>query len=240
MHPSIKADTSRAMTHSLNKPSEFRLYGRSVGKALSARQQKLIDEVLPRIDLPLDGVIDPNEFNPGKAAQALEIGFGGGEHLAGQAKLNPDCGYIGIEPFLNGVAKALTHVEEGRLDNVRIHRGDARESLGQMTDASFDKIYLMFPDPWPKLRHTKRRFVQQATRDHFARLLKPGGRLRIATDVKIYIDHVMMQMTDDARFVWTTEQASDWRVPPEDHVQTRYESKNLGDCKPVWMDFIRT
>ena len=239
MHLGVKADTSPAMAHNLNKSSEFRLYGRSVGKALSARQKSLIDELLPRLDLPLTGRINPNDFNPGKSFQVLEIGFGGGEHLAGQARLHPDRGYIGIEPFLNGVAKALTHVEEGGLKNVRIHRGDARETLQQMTDQSFDQIYLMFPDPWPKLRHAKRRFVQAATRDHFARLLKPGGRLRIATDVKIYVDHVMMQMVRDDRFAWTTKTAANWRVPPADHVQTRYESKNLGDCKPIWMDFIR-
>jgi tRNA (guanine-N7-)-methyltransferase len=239
MHLDGKADTSLAMAQNLNTPSEFRLYGRSVGKALSARQQKLIDELLPRLDLPLTGSIDPNDFNTDRRSQVLEIGFGGGEHLAGQALRNPDSGFIGIEPFLNGVAKALTHVEEGNLDNVRIHRGDARETLQQMTDQSFDHIYLMFPDPWPKVRHTKRRFVQAATRDHFARLLKPGGRLRIATDVKIYIDHVMTQMVHDTRFEWTSKRASDWRQPPDDHVQTRYESKNLGDCKPVWMDFIR-
>lgn len=238
MHLDVKADTSPAMARNLNTPSEFRLYGRSVGKALSARQQKLIDEFLPELDLPLTGSINPDDFNPGKSAQVLEIGFGGGEHLAGQARLHPDWGFIGIEPFLNGVAKALTHVEEGELKNVRIHRGDARETLQQMTDQSFDQIYLMFPDPWPKVRHAKRRFVQSATRDHFARLLKPGGRLRIATDVKVYIDHVITQMVPDKRFDWTTKMAADWRVPPVDHVQTRYESKNLGDCRPVWMDFI--
>jgi tRNA (guanine-N7-)-methyltransferase len=218
---------------------EFRLYGRVVGKALSARQTALVDDLLPRIDLPQDGPIDPAVLNKNKRAQALEIGFGGGEHLAGQAQANPDTGYIGIEPFLNGVAKALTHVEERQLDNVCIHRGDARMCLSRMVDGGFDQIYLMFPDPWPKTRHTKRRFVQQATRDQFARLLKPGGRLRIATDVKVYADHVMMQMAGDARFVWTAARATDWRVAPVDHVMTRYESKNLGDCKPVWMDFIR-
>jgi tRNA (guanine-N7-)-methyltransferase len=220
-------------------PPVFRLYGRVVGKALSARQAGLVNDLLPSLDLPESGPIDPTALNPGKSAQALEIGFGGGEHLAGQAQINPDIGYIGIEPFLNGVAKALTHVEERQLDNVRIHRGDARMCLSRMVDGGFDQIYLLFPDPWPKARHTKRRFVQQATRDQFARLLKPGGRLRIATDVKIYADHVMMQMAGDARFEWTANGAADWSVAPADHVSTRYESKNLGDCKPVWMDFVR-
>jgi len=227
------------MTRSRQIPSEFRLYGRSVGKALSSRQQKLVDETLPRINLPESGEIDPDSLNPGKTTQILEIGFGGGEHLAGQAAMHREAGYIGIEPFLNGVAKALTHVEEGGLDNVRIHRGDARDDLPRMKAGSFDRIFLMFPDPWPKLRHTKRRFVQQATRDQFARILKPGGKLRIATDVKIYADHVMMQMAQDDRFEWTAQKADDWRIAPADHIQTRYESKNLGDCAPVFMDFVR-
>jgi tRNA (guanine-N7-)-methyltransferase len=218
---------------------EFRLYGRVVGKALSARQTALVNELLPRIDLPATGLIDPTILNPQKKAQALEIGFGGGEHLAGQAQANPEIGYIGIEPFLNGVAKALTHVEERQLGNVCIHRGDARMCLSRMVDAGFDQIFLLFPDPWPKTRHTKRRFVQQTTRDQFARLLKRGGRLRIATDVKVYADHVMMQMVDDERFEWTANSVADWSVAPTDHISTRYESKNLGDCKPVWMDFVR-
>ena len=221
-----------------NRPG-FRLFGRAQGKPLSARQQGLVDELLPTIDVPGDVIIDAWELNPKCAKQILEIGFGGGEHLAAQAERHPDTGYIGIEPFLNGVAKALTYIEEGDLKNVRIHRGDAREVLPRFADASLDRIFLLFPDPWHKKRHAKRRFVQETTRDHFARILKPGGQLRIATDVKSYADHCMIELTGDDRFEWLATDADDWRVPPADHIQTRYESKNLGDCAPVWMDFVR-
>ena len=217
----------------------FRLFGRAQGKPLSARQQGLVDNLLPRIGLPEGGTIDPAALLPQSRTHVLEIGFGGGEHLAAQARAHPETGYIGIEPFLNGVAKALTYVETDGLKNVRMARADARELLPRFAEASLDRIFLLFPDPWHKKRHAKRRFVQPDTRDAFARLLKPGGRLRIATDVKSYADHCMIELTGDDRFDWQASAADDWRVPPADHIRTRYEEKNLGDCAPVFMDFVR-
>ncbi|MHA6287823.1 tRNA (guanosine(46)-N7)-methyltransferase TrmB [Maricaulis sp. CAU 1757] len=217
----------------------FRLFGRSQGKPLSPRQQRLVDDKLPTIDLPQAGIIDPASLLPDATARILEIGFGGGEHLAAQAARHPEYGYIGIEPFLNGVAKALTYVDEQGLENVRLHRGDARDVLPRFAEASLDRIFLLFPDPWHKKRHAKRRFVQPETRDQFARLLKPGGQLRIATDVKSYADHCMAELTGDERFEWTARTHTDWSQPPADHITTRYETKNLGDCAPVWMDFVR-
>jgi tRNA (guanine-N7-)-methyltransferase len=227
------------MTDQLNASGDFRLFGRAKGKPLSARQQALVDDVLPGIDLPAEGVIDPAMLLPGKDGQVLEIGFGGGEHLVAQAARAPQLGFVGIEPFLNGIAKALGGVEDQALSNVRLHRGDARDVLPRFADASFDRIFLLFPDPWHKKRHAKRRFVQQSTRDDFARILKPGGALRIATDVRSYADHVTIELGGDPRFEWTARSASDWTEPPADHVRTRYETKNLGDCAPVFMDFIR-
>jgi len=227
------------MTDTRPENPGFRLFGRAQGKPLSARQQGLVDNLLPRIDLPEDGEIDPAALLPGATTRVLEIGFGGGEHLAAQAERSPETGFIGIEPFLNGVAKALTYVEEKTLENVRVHRGDAREVLPRFKAQSLDRIYLLFPDPWHKKRHAKRRFVQPATRDEFARMLKPGGLLRIATDVKSYADHCMVELTGDDRFDWQANAADDWRLPPSDHITTRYETKNLGDCAPVFMDFVR-
>lgn len=218
---------------------EFRLFGRALGKPLSARQQGLVDNLLPTITLPEDGVVDPVEIFPDMSERTLEIGFGGGEHLSGQARLRPDHGYIGIEPFMNGVAKALTQIDEEGLKNVRIWRGDARDMLPRFTSQSLDQIFLLFPDPWHKKRHAKRRFVQARTRDDFARLLKPGGRLRIATDVKSYADHCMIEFCEDERFDWQAKSAASWRNPPADHLKTRYEAKNLGDCLPVFMDWVR-
>lgn len=227
------------MTEDRPDRPEFRLYGRAQGKPLSARQQDLVDTLLPRIGLPEVGPVDAGKLLPGCRSHVLEIGFGGGEHLAAQAARHPDVGYIGIEPFLNGVAKALTYIEERGLGNVRLHRGDARELLPRFATASLDRIFLLFPDPWHKKRHAKRRFVQQATRDEFARILKPGGQLRIATDVKSYADHCMIEFAGDPRFDWQANKADDWRIPPADHITTRYEEKGLGDCAPVFMDFLR-
>ncbi|OLF75505.1 tRNA (guanine-N7)-methyltransferase [Maricaulis sp. W15] len=226
------------MTETPETPA-FRLFGRAQGKPLSARQQGLVDNLLPRIGLPEDGVIDPAALMPDCRTQALEIGFGGGEHLAAQAAAHPETGFIGIEPFLNGVAKALTALDAQELTNVRLARADAREVLPRFESACLDRIFLLFPDPWHKKRHAKRRFVQPETRDQFARLLKPGGRLRIATDVKSYADHCMIELTGDARFVWQAGTSADWTRAPDDHITTRYETKNLGDCAPVFMDFVR-
>lgn len=231
------------MTENPHLPDEsrpnFRLFGRAQGKPLSARQQSLVDELLPRITLAQTGPVLPAAAIPEASRHVLEIGFGAGEHLVAQAGTNPQTGYIGIEPFLNGVAKALTALEAEGLENIRIWRGDAREILPRFVPSSLDQIFLLFPDPWHKKRHAKRRFVQEETRDHFARLLKPGGRLRIATDVKSYTDHCMVEFARDQRFAWQANTAADWRNPPPDHIRTRYESKNLGDCRPVFMDWIR-
>lgn len=169
----------------------------------------------------------------------LEIGFGGGEHLTGQAARHPDTGFLGVEPFINGVAKALTQIDEGELTNVRLMEGDARDVMARMPDACLNRIFLLFPDPWPKAKHAKRRFVQKETTAEFVRLLKPGGQLRVATDVKAYADHAVWVLRQASNLDWTAKSAADWQTPPDDHLTTRYETKNLGDCAPVFFDFIR-
>ncbi len=220
-------------------PKGKRLFGRSQGKALSARQQRAVDEVLPRLSWPDEGSVDPKVLLPDFGRHALEIGFGGAEHLIGQAARSPDTGFIGIEPFLNGVAKALTGIEEHGLTNVRVKREDARDEMVRMPDAAFDQIYLLFPDPWPKARHAKRRFVQTDTAAELARLLKPGGRLRVATDVRSYADHAFPLLNAREDLQWTGGAASDWRDNPTDHIVTRYQTKGLGDIAPVFMDFVK-
>lgn len=220
-------------------PGARRLYGRAQGHKLSARQQHLVDTLLPRLDWPDDGPLDPRDLLPGFDRHVLEIGFGAAEHLIGQAARAPDTGFIGIEPFLNGVAKALAGIESETLSNVRVKRSDARDELERMPDAAFDQVYLLFPDPWPKARHAKRRFVQADTARHLARVLKPGGRLRLATDVRAYADWALPLLLETEGLDWTARAAFDWRDPPADHVRTRYQSKNLGDIAPVFMDFTR-
>lgn len=170
----------------------------------------------------------------------LEIGFGGGEHLAGQAARARDVLLIGAEPFVNGVASALRHVEENALENVRLHHGDAREVVDALPDASLDRVFILFPDPWQKARHHKRRLIQPAFIENLARVVKPGGRFRFATDWSNYADWTLERML--ARpdlFRWTSERADDWRIAPADHLTTRYETKKLGDCAPVFLEFER-
>jgi len=217
----------------------LRTFGRTKSRSLSDRQQSLVDTLLPKIEIPPQGDIIPSVLLQKKSAYVLEIGFGGGEHLTGQAARHPETGFLGVEPFINGVAKALTQVEEGGLTNVRLLEGDARDVMERLPDACLDRVFLLFPDPWPKLRHAKRRFLQTDTAAEFVRLLKPGGVLRVATDVKAYADHALWILRKTPGLEWQASSASDWRTPPADHLTTRYETKNLGDCAPVFFDFIR-
>jgi tRNA (guanine-N7-)-methyltransferase len=219
---------------------KHRLYGRAAGKPLSPRQQGLIDELLPRIAVPegAPGLLDPRSLFPGAKEVWLEIGFGGGEHLAGQAALHPDVGIIGAEPFLDGVAKLLTQVEEQGLSNVRLRRGDARDLVEQLAPQSIARAFILFPDPWPKTRHRKRRLIQPEFLGALARVLQPGARLRFATDWADYANRALFDITRDGRFEWIADRADDWRKPPPDHVTTRYQEKRLGDCAPVFLDFV--
>ena len=147
---------------------------------------------------------------------------------------------LGAEPFLNGVASALRHVEEGGLTNVRLHSGDARDLMAALPDACLDRIFVLFPDPWPKARHNKRRLIQPEFIEEAARLMKPGAALRFATDWADYADQALALFRRSPRFIWLAERADDWRRPPGDHVTTRYEEKRLGDCAPVWLEFRRS
>ena len=170
----------------------------------------------------------------------LEIGFGGGEHMAAQAGLRPDVLVLGAEPFLNGVASAVRHIDEAKLENVRLLEGDARQLLLDLPDQCLTRVFILFPDPWPKTRHHKRRLIQDDVIGELARTMKPGGRLRFATDWAEYADWTLAKLTRSPAFRWLAEGADDWRKPPADHVTTRYEQKRLGDCAPVFLDFERT
>lgn len=218
----------------------MRTFGRIGGRALSARQQRLVDELLPELSVPdaADGTLDPATIFERPASEVwLEIGFGGGEHLTGQAAKNPDIGFIGCEPFIEGMAKALGQIADAELTNVRLHMDDARPVVASLQDTSIARIFILFPDPWPKKRQQKRRLIQPDFLDGLARILKPGGRLRFATDVKSYADEALGHFTEHSGFEWMANSADDWRKPPEDHLTTRYETKQLGDCAPVWFEF---
>jgi tRNA (guanine-N7-)-methyltransferase len=216
----------------------LRTYGRIKSRPIKPRQAALLESLLPSIRVP-QAPFEPTELMPGARAVWVEIGFGGGEHLAAQAARHPDTLILGAEPFQNGVASALRHLDAQALTNVRIQDGDARELLARLPDASVARVFILFPDPWPKARHHKRRLIQADTVAELARVLKAGGRLRFASDWADYVDWALARIVANPAFRWTAQAASDWRVPPADHVTTRYEEKRLGDCAPVFLDFER-
>jgi tRNA (guanine-N7-)-methyltransferase len=164
----------------------------------------------------------------------LEIGFGRGEHLGGQAEANPDVGIIGAEPFLDGVVGALMEVRDRGLTNVRLHNGDALDVIDRLPDASLDRLFLLHPDPWPKARHAKRRFVNPGPLDLVARVLKPGGEFRLGTDHPVYCRWAMMQMDRRRDFEWLATKPADWQQRPDDWPQTRYEAKARRLGHEVW------
>jgi tRNA (guanine-N7-)-methyltransferase len=239
----------------MNDARPLRTYGRIKARTLKPRQAELMETLLPYLALPEEGALDvealfaaPEDGPPSLAPSpspaaidglALEIGFGGGEHLVAQASAHPSTRFIGVEPFLNGVASCLRHVEEANVANVRIHNGDARDVIARLPDASLDLCYILFPDPWPKARHHKRRLIQPDFLGELARVLKPGAERRFATDWANYAEWTLEHVTRDARFAWTAERAEDWRKPWPGHVTTRYEAKKLGDCAPIWLRFLR-
>ncbi len=200
----------------------------------------MLETLLPTIALDLSRPIDLVALKPDAAEVWLEIGFGGGEHLTAQAQRRADVLVLGAEPFLNGVASALRHIEAAALTNVRLHAGDARDLLAALPDGSLDRVFILFPDPWPKLRHHKRRLIQPDVVVALARVLKPGGRLRFATDWANYADWTLERVTRTMAFAWTAQRADDWRIAPADHAPTRYEAKKLGDIAPVYLEFERT
>jgi len=216
----------------------IRSYGRIKSRPIKPRQAGLVDSLLPAIALP-EGPFDPRALKPDATEVWLEIGFGGGEHLAAQAARRPDVLSLGAEPFLNGVASALRHIDEAGITNVRLHAGDARDLTAALPDASLDRIFILFPDPWPKARHHKRRLINGETVAELARVLRPGGTLRFATDWADYAAWTLERLERSPAFAWTAERAADWREPPADHVTTRYETKKLGDCAPVFLEFAR-
>ncbi|WP_293676537.1 tRNA (guanosine(46)-N7)-methyltransferase TrmB [uncultured Phenylobacterium sp.] len=217
----------------------IRSFGRIKSRAIKPRQAALVDERLPALRIP-DGPVDPRALMPQAAETWLEIGFGGGEHMAAQAARAPDVLILGAEPFQNGVASAVRHIAEQGLTNIRLHDGDVRDLIAHLPDASVARVFILFPDPWPKVRHHKRRLIQPELVADLARVLKPGGRLRFASDWADYVDWSLARLTASKTFAWQGERADDWRTPPPDHVTTRYEEKRLGDCAPVFLDFVRT
>ncbi|HEY2707316.1 MAG TPA: tRNA (guanosine(46)-N7)-methyltransferase TrmB [Caulobacteraceae bacterium] len=217
----------------------LRTYGRIKSRSLKPRQARLMDDLLPALALPTTP-FDPLALKPDAAEVWLEVGFGAGEHLTTQAAQRPEALFLGAEPFVNGLAACLAHIDDAKLANVRLHGGDVRTLMSLMPDASLDRLYVLFPDPWPKTRHRKRRLIQPEFIAEAARVLKPGAPIRFATDWADYADWTLEHFLAAPAFRWTAERADDWRRPWADHVTTRYETKRLGDCDPLWLEFQRT
>jgi tRNA (guanine-N7-)-methyltransferase len=211
--------------------TDARVYGRRKGRPLRDNLARLIEERLPAyaFALPQSGLLDPRSLFAHRPREIwLEIGFGGGEHLAWQAAQHPEAGLIGCEIFLNGIATALRALEEAQsttgAGNVRLWPEDVRPLLDRLAPGSLDRVCILFPDPWPKARHHKRRLVGDGTLTALARLIPPGGELRLATDDEDYLAWMLEHLwRHRAAFRWTAERARDWRT--RDWPETRYEAK---------------
>jgi tRNA (guanine-N7-)-methyltransferase len=217
-------------------------FGRRKGHRLKPQQAALFDTLLPRLALDLAAPAPElaSLFNAAVHEMRLEIGFGGGEHLIAEAERNPQLGFIGVEPFENGMAKALSAIAARGLTNIRLHFGDAIHMLDWLPSGSIARLDLLYPDPWPKRRHWKRRFVQDATVAAIARVLMPGGTFRFATDWPAYAAWTLQHLMRSRDFQWTAERADDWRLPWSGFTATRYEAKAKREGRmPCYLIFRR-
>jgi tRNA (guanine-N7-)-methyltransferase len=218
-------------------------FGRRKGHALRQNQAALFDTLLPRlaVDIAAPAPADLRTLFATPVSEVrLEIGFGGAEHLLSQAHSHPQCGYIGSDGFLNAIAKALSGIEAGALANIRLHHGDATHLLAWLPDGVVSQIDLLYPDPWPKRRHWKRRFVQDHSLHELARVLKPGCLLRFATDIADYAAWTLARVLRSSEFEWTAETAEDWRKPWQGFGGTRYEAKAKREGRtPCYLSFRR-
>ncbi len=215
-------------------------YGRRQGKKLRPQRVKLVEEVLPELSISLTPSLTLPRRREREEWQDvwLEVGFGAGEHLAWQAEANPDVLMIGAEPYINGVAKLLDHVEKMGLENVRVFPNDVRPLLDALPDQSLGRVFVLFNDPWPKKRHWARRFIVKSNLDRLARIMKPGAELRLATDDKSLLFWMIDHMRADNRFVWKIDRCHGWLTRSADWPPTRYELKAIRG-RPYFLKFVR-
>ncbi|RDI62197.1 tRNA (guanine(46)-N(7))-methyltransferase TrmB [Microvirga subterranea] len=214
-------------------------FGRRKGKRLRAGQDDLVQNLLPSLRVT-PGRSPAEIFGTPDRETWLEIGFGGGEHLAAQARSHPDVNVIGCEPFVNGMAKLLAVVDHEKLGNVRVWDEDVTDLLPTLPDSCFDRVYILYPDPWPKRRQRKRRLVSDETLAGLARVMRPGAELRFASDIDNYIGWVLARALRSPHFRWTAERADDWRKPYEGWPGTRYEAKAIREGRvPSYLTFVR-
>lgn len=231
--------TAMSKLEAIEQSRQRRHFGRRKGPSLSARQIGLMENLLPQLALaPAEGRDPKDYFGRAMSDVWLEVGFGGGEHLVWQAEAHPDIGMIGAEPYVSGMAKLLSHIAEKDSANIRLYMEDATDIIDSLPPSSLGRVFILFPDPWPKTRHHKRRFIQTAMLDALARVLKPGGELRFATDDAGYLVWALERLMAHRAFVWLAQCPGDWRVRPTDWPQTRYEAKALHGV-PIFLRFQR-
>jgi tRNA (guanine-N7-)-methyltransferase len=227
--------------HDNGDQSQRNFFGRRKGHPLKARQAELFDDLLPQLalDLTKPAPADLATLFPHKPKTLrLEIGFGGAEHMIAQALAHPDCGFIGADGFLNAIGKALVAIDDNDLTNIRLHHGDASELLDWLPANAFTRIDLLYPDPWPKRRNWKRRFIQDDNLKRLARILKSGGELRFATDIDSYMSYALVRVLRSNDFTWMAETADDWRKPWDGFSRTRYEAKAIREGRtPAYFIF---
>jgi tRNA (guanine-N7-)-methyltransferase len=218
-------------------------FGRRKGHRLRVHQADLIENLLPHLSVDISGSAPADLatlFDPKVASVRLEIGFGGGEHLVAEAQALPQIGFVGCEPYVNGMAKILTRIEAHSIGNIKLFAGDAAALLAWAPAHSLDRIDLIHPDPWPKRRHWKRRFVQDLTVAAMARVLKPSGEFRFVCDIDDYVAWTLAHLARSADFVWTAERADDWRLPWPDYTMTRYGRKAMREGRrAAYLQFRR-
>lgn len=230
--------------HPLNVDGEQRaFFGRRSGKRLHKGQDQLFREVLPglTIALPEQGTLDLGGLFPGASNHILEIGYGGGEHLSRQALTHPDTGFIGAEVFSGGIAKLVQQIDAEEIRNVRLFTDDALKLLVKLEPASLDAVYLLYPDPWPKTRHHKRRFVSPTTLGELARVIRPGGIFRFATDILDYADWTLAHIVREPKFRFEAGEPGSWQLPYPGWQPTRYEQKarTEGRAQSFYFTFTR-
>ncbi|WEX09259.1 tRNA (guanosine(46)-N(7))-methyltransferase TrmB [Chelativorans sp. AA-79] len=231
------------MAESHPERSTEAFFGRRRGKRLRPQQSAALETLLPRLRIELDSPA-PNDsgdlFRERVQEVRLEIGFGGGEHLLTEVQRHPEIGFIGVEPFVNGMAKLTSALEGNMPPNLRLYDDDATQLLDWLPGASVWRIDLLYPDPWPKKRHWKRRFVNQANLDRFARVMRPGGLFRFASDIESYVNWTLLACRAHPAFAWVAGSAEDWHTPYKGWPGTRYEAKAIREGRrPTYLTFAR-
>ena len=216
-------------------------FGRRSGKKLHGGQKAMVEDALPNFEITLGDRLDPKDLFPDADRIGIEIGYGGGEHLARKAAEEPQTGFIGCEVFTGGIGKMVQAIAANDLKNVRLYTDDALKLLMTLPDASIDTIYLLYPDPWPKTRHHKRRFVSPTTLAQLARVIRPGGTFCFATDIEDYADWTLAHIVRTPEFVFSPQTPGEWHVPYPGWKPTRYEQKARREGRMIsfYFSFLR-